>query len=163
MADGADRVTGPVPPSEVWPAVVEADARFREAVLRIPRGELQATLGWALGDFASRPTALRILGSADPSLTVSVLPALEPFLLVSHSALVECRALVLRLPPAERTACFDRLTARVIADTGSDDEAYRRLAELLRSAGASGALAVLLAAASTSDEAVLREVADDFA
>jgi len=70
--------------------------------------------------------------------------------------------LVLRLPRQERLDFLARLTQRVVGDPGSDEEAYRRLAELLREAGAESSLAVLLASAAVSDDAEVREVADDF-
>jgi hypothetical protein len=143
-------------------AVVEADRRLNEALWALPDDELPETLAWALGDLSSRGTALRILGSADPSLTSRVLPALEPLLLVSHSLLGACRALVLRLPSAERLDFVQRLTATVVDDDASDYEAYRRLAELLRATGASEALAVLVRAASRSADPDIKEVEEDF-
>jgi len=155
-------VAEPCTPSTAWEAVVEADTRFVEALTSLSNRDLEATLRWALTDLSSRPVALRILSIADSSLTLSVLPALEPLLVVSHSLLTQCRGLVLRLARQERLDFLARLTERVVGDPGSDDEAYRRLAELLREAGAESSLAVLLASAAVSDDAEVREVADDF-
>jgi hypothetical protein len=53
------------------------------------------------------------------------------------------------------------LTTKVISDATSDDEAYSRLAELLRAAGASEALADLLYAASPSHDPDIKEVEED--
>lgn len=152
----------PKVPSTAWASVVEAERRFAEAVAAIPLEELQDTLVWALGDFTSRPVALRILAGAHPQLTSRVLLALDPLLLVSHSLLVATRALVLRLPRAELLEHLEQLTALVVKDPSSDYEAYRRLAELLRAAQADDALARLVGAASQSTDLDIEEVGQDF-
>ena len=155
-------MTPPPPLSNRWAAVVEAERRFSEAVRDIPPSELPDTLVAALGDFSSRHVALAILTTAQPQLTASVLPGLEPLLLVSHSSLEVCRRLVRRLPEPERSDFLRRTTSGVTGDAGSDDEAYRRLAELLRSAGADELLSELARAASLSDDPGIREVGEDF-
>lgn len=149
-------------PSPAWAAVVQAEERFALAVAAIPREDLQGVLSWALDDFTSRRAALRILGGADPQLVAEVLPALEPLLLVSHSLLQECRRVLLRLPRGEVLDYLQHLTSAVIADPAADDEAYRRLAELLRTVGADRALGRLVAAAALSTDPDVREVAEDF-
>lgn len=131
----SDHMASAAQPSEGWLAVVAAERRLTEAVMALPQDELPATLSWALADFSSRRAALSVLTSAHPQLTSAVLLALQPLLLVSHSLLEECRRLILRLPPAERSEFLERLSATVVGDVSSDDEAYRRAAELLRTAG----------------------------
>lgn len=154
-------MTDPVPPP-IWAAVMAAEERFSEAVAAIPRAELAGVLRWALHDFASRRTALRILSGSDPQLVREILPALGPLLLVSHSLLQECRRALLRLPGTEVSHYLDSLTTSVIEDPSSDDEAYRRLAELLRTVEAHRALERLMDTAARSADPEIREVAADF-
>ena len=149
-------------PSSSWAAVVEAEERFAEAVAAIPPEELQHVLAWALGDFASRRAALRVLGGADPRVVTAVLPELEPLLLVSHALLPECRRVLLRLPRAELLDHLERLTGEVVDDPSSDYEAYRRLAELLRAVGADRVLGRLVDAAALSTDPDIADVAEDF-
>jgi hypothetical protein len=162
LLPGQDSTSPSATPPDAWLAVLEADRRLNEALSAFPPNELRETLARALTDFSSRRTALRVLRSAHPSLTSGVLPAVEPLLLVSHSLLDACRALVLRLPSAERIDFLQRLTTTVVDDDASDYEAYRRLAELLRVTGASDALAVLVRAASRSADPDIKEVEEDF-
>ncbi len=162
LLPGQNSTSPSAPPLGASLAVLEADRRLDEALSALPPDELQETLAWALTDSSSRHTATRILSSAHPSVTSGALPALAPLLLVSHSLLGACRTLVLRLPPAELLDFLQRLTATVVDSSTSDYEAYRRLAELLRAAGASEALTVLVRAASRSEDPDIKEVEEDF-
>ena len=145
-----------------WRAVEEAEARFTDTLRAIPIGELGPCLEEALGSLNSRRVALRVLFGAAAQLTVEVLPALEPLLLVSHAYLFHCRDLVRRLPEEVQRHFLTALTNKVITDPDADDEAYLRLAEFLEKTGMTEALTRLVEAARTSTDPAIKEVGLDF-
>lgn len=145
-----------------WTRVVEAERSYAEALAQFQPNSLSMVVGPALGSLAERRTALKVLRDCEPSLTGEVFPQLSGLLLVSHSLLEECRSLVLRLGPEELASRLGDLVKQVVDDPRSDDEAYRRLAELLRRSKLPSLLFDLLSHASRAADQDIRNVASDF-
>lgn len=145
-----------------WKAAAEAEARFTDYLAMIPREELVPLLEEALGSIQSRRLALRVLFGAAAPLTLEVLPALGPLLLVSHAYLLHCRDLVRRLPEEVQRQFLSDLADKVVADPASDYETYRRLAEFLAGLQMFDVLEVLVKAARASEDLDIREVGEDF-
>lgn len=104
--------------------------------------------------------ALMLLGVLDPKHTEALLPELLERAL-SHRDTVAVRRLLGRLPAASARKCVPAAVRDQLHKT-PDDDAHRRMAELLAFLGLDAALATLIRSAASSSDARLREVAEDF-
>jgi hypothetical protein len=137
-----------------------ADAlRTALARLRAHDGNLVEQLGAALTDPSRRRSALLILQQVDVPVTVSLL---EPIVsaALSHRDALLARETLGRLPYRLGAARVPPVVAGLL--DGSDDDTYRRLAELLDHLGLYAALRDLCERAARSDDPNVREVGTDF-
>jgi len=119
---------------------------------------LQARLREALA--ARNDAALMLLGVLDPKHTEALLPDLLERAL-SHRDTVAVRRLLGRLPAANARKSVPAAVRDQLHRT-PDDNAHRRMAELLAFLGLDAPLATLIRSAAKSSDAHVREVAEDF-
>lgn len=108
-----------------------------------------------------RPAALSILGLLDTSYTAELVDTLVSASL-SHRDALAVREVLGRLTYREAQRIVPPAVDRQLART-PDDDAYRRLAELLDHLGLARALRLLAERALASDDPDIREVGEDFA
>jgi hypothetical protein len=139
---------------------VDALKRLFEAMAPLQSApDLTSRLRDGLSEPEQRRPTLLLLGLLDSAHTVAVVDAVLDAG-ESHRDALLARELLGRLP---RDVLEQRVPSLVLArlDT-ADDDAYRRLAELLSHLGLRDALATLCVRAAGSDDPEIRDVADDF-
>ncbi|MEJ3741946.1 hypothetical protein WEI85_01410 [Actinomycetes bacterium KLBMP 9797] len=146
-----------------WLAFVQAEQQYREKAAALAGPDLVPMLREALEYLPWQRPALAILGGSSVELNKELLPELFRLAQVSHSLIGEVRRCILRIPPDVLEVGLEPLVRRLISDPTSDDEAYRRIAELLAEAEIWYLLRLLVRHANDSDDVDIREVADDFA
>lgn len=123
----------------------------RQSLLRLLR---EALLG---GD---RRGAMTLLGSLGHELTADLVPEVVAVAL-SHRDALKARELLGRLPARLAAQVVPPAVTAQLAQT-PDDDAYRRMAELLDHLGLVDALESLCDVAAASDDPEIRDVASDF-
>lgn len=129
--------------------------------LRSNREPVLNLIRTALRGVSDRIEALTLLGYLDSDFTLEVLPELVQVAL-SHRDALRVRQVLGRLSYDEAESEVPPAVWSLLAIT-NDDDAYRRMAELLRHLGLSAALVALLAKAAVDPDPMVREVAADFA
>lgn len=147
---------------ERWGTLLEAEREFVAARRRVVAlGEdLIPVLRSALAQPHERGTALRLLLVVDVGIRLALFPELVQLASVGHADIGLCREVIRSLPRYWVEANLGA-EIRPILEHGGGEE-YRRLAELLEELG-SDMLDELVARAAASDNADVREVAEDFA
>jgi hypothetical protein len=144
-----------------WAAITEAERAFQLACAALTMPELMAVLHEVLPTGPGAPTALRLVRSLPDERVMDLVPELVGAALVSRSEfVVPAREALARLDPGWLARALAPEVDRVLA--GADEEAYRRLAELLDHVGQEELLGRVVASARRSDDEDIREVAEDF-
>lgn len=130
------------------------------AALERAPDRLTQELGDALRSGADRRDALFLLSLLDIEYTSELLPEVVRAAL-SHGDAGEARRVLGALDADEAAELVPPAVRAVLADE-PDDDAYRRMAELLDHLGLAQALAELCEAAAASDDPDVQEVAEDF-
>jgi phosphatidylserine/phosphatidylglycerophosphate/cardiolipin synthase-like enzyme len=143
-----------------WDEALHAAEALRRALPGVGRDPeyVQARLRDALA--ARNDAVLTLLGVLDPKHTEALLPELLERAL-SHRDTVAVRRLLSRLPAANARKSVPAAVREQLRKT-PDDDAHRRMAELLAYLGLDAALAALIRSAANSPDPHVREVADDF-
>ena len=142
-------------------AVRDLAALSRSAgALASDRAAALPMLSAALQGIAERATALRLLGFLDTDLTLALVHEVVPVALSHRDALL-VRQVLGRLAFDDAARDVPPAVWRQLDET-PDDDAYRRLAELLCYLGLTEALQQLCERALDSDDPAVREVAGDF-
>jgi hypothetical protein len=151
------------PTDGVWRSALDtADALTRAGIyLTGTRQPLRRRLREALrGAGHDRNNAMTLLGSLGHELTVDLVPEVVAVAL-SHRDALEARQLLGRLPASLAAQVVPpAVTAQL--EEAPDDDAYRRMAELLDHLGLADALESLCDTAAASDDPEIREVGADF-
>jgi hypothetical protein len=129
------------------------------ALERDPAG-LTRELRDALSGGVDRRDALFLLGLLDPQYTGDLVPEVVRAAL-SHSDAAEARRALGALD-ADEAAELVPPAVQAVLEAEPDDDAYRRMAELLDHLGLEDALAELCEAAAASEDPDVQEVAEDF-
>lgn len=108
-----------------------------------------------------QPAALLLLSLLDPGYSEALADQLVSASL-SHRNALRVRLILGRLPHDQAEQIVPPAVWRQLQETG-DDDAYRRMAELLSHLGLLEALSQLSAQAVGSDDPDIREVGEDFA
>jgi hypothetical protein len=148
--------------SAAWQAATTASESLliAAAELRQHRTSGLALIKSALRSVTGRARTLTILTHLGSDFTSEVVPELVEVAL-SHRDALRARELLGQLPYDEATRVVPPAVWAQLAET-DDDDAYRRMAELLRHLGLASALQELCRRAAASEDADVREVADDF-
>jgi hypothetical protein len=147
---------------EAWQRVIACLNALHTAAhgLQKNRSAMLTTLDNALGGISERAQALRPLGCLDLQDTIALMDKLVSLSLSHGDALAVRRVLGgLAHDEAARTV---PLAVWKQLDITDDDDAYRRLAELLRHLGLSEALRQLCERALKSNDPAVQEVGRDF-
>lgn len=131
------------------------------SILQSDRSAALSMLADALQGVAERTAALRLLGFLDTDFTIALVDSLVPISL-SHRDTLFVRQVLGRLAFDDAARTVPAAVWRQLDET-DDDDAYRRLAELLRYLGLTAALQQLCVRALDSDDPAVREVCQDFA
>lgn len=145
-----------------WLAFVQAEQAYWESMGELREIDLIQTLREGLAHAPWRRPALAVLRASNVAYSVQLLPELFDLAGEAHSMLSEVRRCIRRIPKDVLERELPALLDRLIAGQESDDEAYRRTAELLRLLELPSLLAFLVSAASASADPDIREVAEDF-
>lgn len=114
-----------------------------------------------IGRIETRNGTLLALQGLEPSVSAALADVLVP-LAVSHKYALRVRQLLGRMSHHQAARIVPPLVAIVLDNpTQADDDAFRRLAELLEYLGLGAALDDLLKRAARSDDPNIREVAHD--
>lgn len=113
----------------------------------------------ALRDPSRRRYALLLVSFLDTDLTIQLIDVIVSLAAGDKDA-IACREIVGRLPYREALARVPPVVDRLLDD--ADDHEYRRYAELLAHLGLTQSLHELCVRASNSDDAGIREVAEEF-
>jgi hypothetical protein len=150
------------PAGNAWHRALDsADAlAAATAELRADRTGTLARIRAALHGVPDRHGALTLLGSLETDYTGELAPDLVGIAL-SHRYALQARQALGRLPAAEARQVVPPAVWAQLEATG-DDDAYRRMAELLDHLGLAGALGTLCETAAASPDPEVREVAEDF-
>jgi hypothetical protein len=153
---------GQSPQQEAWQRVIAEINQIAAAipVLWSDRAATLSILERALHGTTERPYALRLLGYLDTDYTIALVDSLVA-ISISHSDALAVRRLLGRLAYEEATRTVPAAVWKQLDET-PDDDAYRRLAELLRHLGLAAALRELCERALGSDDPEVREVGEDF-
>lgn len=145
-----------------WREAVEAAATLRSVAGALERDETQTveSLRKALHGATGRGEAIVMLGHLDHAIVRAVVADLV-WLAVSHRYALQTRQILGRLSHADVADRVPPAVWRQLEET-PDDDAYRRMAELLDHLGLADALEELCRRAAASDDADIREVAADF-
>jgi hypothetical protein len=157
MSSGAQSDIG-----EGWTQALDA-ARALTASLRallVDRDSAIASMRVALLDPVQRTEAMTVLGQLAADYTEAVLPELM-IAALSHRDTHRVRRLLGQLPCRAAARSVPAAVWRQLAET-PDDDAYRRMAELLDHLGLADALATLVSRAENSSDEAMREIAEDF-
>jgi hypothetical protein len=119
-----------------------------------------ARLRTALGGTGERRAALILLSVLDPRYTVELTDVLTACALSARDAML-VRQLFGRLPRHQVQSVVPAAVWRQLEQT-PDEDAYRRLAELLYYLGLDDALRELSSAALASDDPEIRQVGEEF-
>jgi hypothetical protein len=130
-------------------------------MLQSDRPAAISMLSGALYGGGERTAALRLLCFLDTDYTLALVDSLVPVALCQADTLFVRQALG-RLPFDEAARTVPPAVWRQLDET-DDDDAYRRLAELLRYLGLTAALQQLCERALDSDDPAVREVSENFA
>ena len=146
--------------SDDWDTALHAAGALKRALPGVSSDaeSLKARLRGALA--ARDDAALVLLGVLDPKYTEALLPELLERAL-SHRDTVAVRRLLGRLPAANARKSVPAAVRDQLHKT-PDDDAHRRMAELLAFLGLDAALATLIRSAANSSDAHVRAVAEDF-
>jgi hypothetical protein len=145
-----------------WREAVDAAATLRSVAGALERDETQTveSLRKALHGLTGRGAAIVLLGHLDQAI-VRALVGDVVGLALSHRHALEARQILGRLSYADAADRVPPAVWRQLEQT-PDDDAYRRMAELLDHLGLDGALEELCRRAADSDDKDIREVAADF-
>lgn len=150
----------------LWQRLVSAEDEYYGAWAGISLAERDGVdftehLRPALGDVRERGTALRFLAVADERVKRRVFPELVEAASVGHADFGLARDVLFSLDREWLLAHLPAEIERILALPTSDDEEYRRFAQILHDLQ-SPYLAALVARATTSENPHIREVADDY-
>lgn len=150
-------------PQDAWPRALAGVAALSAAVgeLHADYAALLGLLADALADPIERGPALHVLSYLDEDYTIALADRLVAASL-SHRDALAVREVLGRLSWQEAARVVPPAVWAQLDETG-DDDAYRRLAELLRHLGLTEALRRLCQRALASDDPDVREVGEDFA
>lgn len=137
------------------------DARRAAVALEREPAELTARLRAALRGAEDRHEAVYLLGLLDLGYTRDLVPELV-IVALSHRDALEARRALGALDADEAGELVPPAVRRLLEEE-SDDDAYRRMAELLDHLGLREALAELCETAAASEDPDIQEVAEDFA
>lgn len=160
MSDGQQAGVGR---GDSWADAMHA-ARAMSLALGPLRSDRQPTLEAirnALRGVAERTDAMTLLGELSAEYTVAVLPELVRVAL-SQRDTYRVRQLIGQLPYDDTATSVPSVVWAQLAQT-TDDDAYRRMAELLKHLGLTQTLRALCEKAAMSTDPGIREVAADFA
>jgi len=146
----------------VWQrAVSDIDALAATVrILQQDRATTLARLQEALRDIQERMAALHLLSFLDADYVIALTDTLVS-LSLSHGDALAVREVLGGLPHDKAVRTVPAAIWKQLGET-DDDDAYRRLAELLRHLGLGTALRELCERALASDDPAVREVAEDF-
>lgn len=157
-SSGASRSSGT---SGDWNKALQAAEALRATLPGVSSSDAEAMHSRLREALAARDdAALILLGVLDPKHTEALLPDLLERAL-SHRETVAVRRLLGRLPAANARKSVPAAVQVQLRKT-PDDDAHRRMAELLAFLGLDAALAALIQSAAKSSDAHVREVAEDF-
>jgi hypothetical protein len=150
-------------PQEAWQQALGAATALHQAVsgLHSDYPETLELLRRALRSTAEETTAFRVLGLLDTDYSTALVDELVGASL-SHRNALRVRQILGRLPHDQAERVVPPAVWRQLQET-PDDDAYRRMAELLSHLGLRGALTQLSAQALKSSDPDIREVGEDFA
>lgn len=153
------------PPGEVsaaWQTAMEASDALLAATAALGQHSTEAltVIRPALRRATGRTRALTLLAHLGSDVTSAVVPELVEAAL-SHRDALAARELLGRLPYDAAARLVPPAVWDLLAEE-DDDDAYRRMAELLRHLGLSDTLRELCRRAAASDDPDVREVAEDF-
>lgn len=143
-----------------WARVLEAESAAITARTNFTPEDYVAVLREALLDDADRDAALGFAQHLPDEQLKALLPQLYETATLTHRSILLTRQLIARLDRQWLTSALGPLVERTLAE--GDEEAYRRLAELLDHLEQYGLLARLVEAAAGSEDEEIREVAEDF-
>jgi hypothetical protein len=148
---------------EAWQRAVGRVAALAADMSALGRDQaaLLDRLAVALADPGERGLALDLLGFLGTDYTVALTGRLVAVSL-SHRDALKVRQVLGRVPAGDAVRVVPPAVWSQLAET-SDDDAYRRLAELLQHLGLAEALGQLCARAAASGDPDVREVGADFA
>jgi hypothetical protein len=146
-----------------WVRAIEAASTLYQAIgaLRAQRGETLALITAGLRDGRQARRTLLLLSYLDPDYTVALADTLVD-MAQSHRDALLVRQIFGRLRRDEAEALVPPAVWRLLGED-DDDEAYRRMAELLYHLGLTDALRRLCRRALASTDPNMREVGSEFA
>jgi hypothetical protein len=150
-------------PSDAWQAALTASDSLLvdAAAARRHRTSALAVIKSALRSATGRARALTLLTNLGSDFISEVVRELVEVAL-SHGYALSARELLGQLSFDEAARAVPPAVSAQLAET-DDDDAYRRMAELLSHLGLASALQDLCRHAAASEDADVREVAEDFA
>lgn len=145
-----------------WAQALNAAGSFAVSLtpLRADRNATVESIRTALLGVGQRQAAMIVLGQLDSDYTEAVLPELLAAAL-SHRDTQRVRRLLGQLPHREAAMSVPPAVWRQLAET-PDEDAYRRMAELLDHLGLADALRTLISRAGSSPDPAVREVTEQF-
>jgi hypothetical protein len=145
-----------------WRSAADASRGLSAALskLRLDREGSVSILKSALGKPGEIDAALILLSCLGTSFTADLLPELVR-LVLSHRYTLQVRQVLGRMPYLQASEILPPLVFAQL-DATADDDAYRRMAEMLKHLGLQDSLASLCAQAAESADEAVREVAIDF-
>jgi hypothetical protein len=147
---------------DTWQVAITAGRSMSMALPGL-RENIEVTLAEmkkALNDVGDRGSVLVLLGSLNSSFTSELVQDLVG-IAVNHRDALRVRQLLGRLPYREAYDLVPKAVWRQLAET-NDDDAYRRMAELLRHLGLEEALQDLCRRVEGIEDEAIGEVARDF-
>jgi hypothetical protein len=145
-----------------WQRLVDAEEAYIAARAVLFAAGAEQQLSEALGSSRGRGAALRVLRDSPVELLMALLPALFHSATSTHSQVGLARDVLGRLDSGWLSVALVPLVESAFARESVDWSDYRRLAETLAELGQHDLLAGVVKRAAASDDADIREVAEDF-
>lgn len=143
-----------------WSRVIDATDAVIAAREKLSGADAVAVLRVALMNGAERQAAERLAWHLSEEELRELLPELYQAATITHRSILTTRQLIVRLDKDWLAHSLVPLVEATLAE--GDEEAYRRLAELLAHLEQYGLLARLVEVAAESDDDEIREIAEDF-